>query len=94
MTQLFAEDGAVTGVTVVEAGPCVVAQVRSQEVDGYDAVQLGYDPIRDKLTAKPQRGHFNKAGIANQRFLREERLSAPAEVSPGDVIKCDVFSEG
>ncbi len=96
MTQLFAEDGTATGVTVVEAGPCVVTQVRSREAgaDGYDAVQLGFHEAKDKHTRKPQRGHFKKAGVANQRFLREQRLEAPAELSVGDLVTVDVFNEG
>ncbi len=84
------------GVTIVEAGPCVVTQVRSQDAGkgGYDAIQLGFHEAKDKHTAKPQRGHFKKAGVANQRFLREERLDAPAEHSVGDVLTAEVFNEG
>jgi large subunit ribosomal protein L3 len=94
MTQLFAEDGTVTGVTVVEAGPCVVTQVRTEEKDNYSAVQLGFEDLRDSLVAKPQRGHFKQNGVAPKRFLREERLTKPAEQSVGDVIACDVFGTG
>ena len=94
MTQLFAEDGTVTGVTVVAAGPCVVTQVRTQETDGYDAVQLGFEDTRDKRVAKPQRGHCKKANTAPKRFLREERLDAAATVAVGDTIGADAFSEG
>lgn len=84
------------GVTIVEAGPCVVTQVRSQEESkgGYNAIQLGFQEAKDKHTAKPQRGHFKKAGVANQRFLREERLEAPAELAVGDILTAEVFSEG
>ena len=84
------------GVTVVEAGPCVVTQIRSQEPGqgGYDAIQLGFHEANDKHTSKPLQGHFKKAGVANQRFLREERLNAPAELAVGDVITAEVFSEG
>jgi len=94
MTQLFAEDGTVAGVTVVEAGPCVVTQIRTEENDGYDAVQLGFEDMPDRLVAKPQRGHFAKNEIAPKRFLREERLAGPAEQELGDVVKADAFEEG
>lgn len=94
MTQVFAEDGTVTGCTVLEAGPCVVMQIRTQEKDGYDAVQLGFDDMRDKVAKKPQRGHASKVNTAPKRFLREERLSAPAECEVGDTVTADVFSEG
>jgi large subunit ribosomal protein L3 len=94
MTQLFAEDGTATGVTVVAAGPCVVTQVRDDETDGYSAVQLGFEDVRDKLSAKPQRGHAKKAGTAPKRFLREDRLSAAAEMTVGDVVTVDLFSDG
>ncbi len=94
MTQVFTEDGTHLGVTVVSAGPCVVTQVRTEEKDGYHAVQLGYGDTTDKRTKKPQRGQFAKTGTAPKRFLREERLSGPADQSPGDTINVDVFSEG
>lgn len=94
MTQLFAEDGTVAGVTVVEAGPCSVTQVRTQEHDGYDAVQLGYDDVPDRLVRKPQRGHFKKSGVAPKRYLREERLDAPATVEVGATVTADVFQVG
>ena len=94
MTQLFAEDGTVTGVTVVEAGPCVVTQVRTQERDGYDAIQLGFGDTPDRLVAKPQLGLFKKAGVAPKRHLREERLSAPATLDVGASITVENFSEG
>jgi large subunit ribosomal protein L3 len=94
MTQLFAEDGTVTGVTVVEAGPCVVTQVRSQESDGYDAVQLGFEDLADKRTAKPQLGQFKKAAVAPKRFLREERLAQPAAHKVGETLACTVFKVG
>lgn len=94
MTQLFAEDGTLTGVTVVEAGPCVVTQVRTRDHDGYDALQLGFEDVRDKLVKKPQRGHFKKAGTAPKRFLREERLEGPAALQVGDLVKAEAFSVG
>ena len=94
MTQLYDERGVLHGVTVVAAGPCVVCQIRSAEHDGYHAVQLGFETIPDQRSKKPQRGHFKKAGVAPMRFLREERLKAPAEVAVGDVLTAEVFKEG
>ena len=94
MTQVFTEDGTHIGVTVVEAGPCVVTQVRTNESDGYDAVQLGFSDKTEKHTKKPQIGHFKKAGTTPKRFLREERLNQAAEVAIGDQVTVDVFSEG
>ena len=94
MTQLYDEQGALHGVTVVSAGPCVVCQIRTVEGDGYDAIQLGFETVPDRRVAKPQRGQFEKAGVAPMRFLREERLSAAAEVAVGDTITCEAFKEG
>jgi large subunit ribosomal protein L3 len=94
MTQIYRDDGVLTGVTVVEAGPCVVSQIRTQERDGYDAVQLGFEDIADRLVRKPQIGHFKKAAVAPKRFLREQRLAAPAKVAIGDLVKADAFKEG
>ena len=94
MTQVFDEGGTHFGVTVVAAGPCVVTQVRTDEKDGYHAVQLGYADTTEKRTRKPQRGHFAKAGTAPKRFVREERLPAPATLTIGDTITVDAFSEG
>jgi large subunit ribosomal protein L3 len=94
MTQLFADDGTVTGVTVVEVGPCVVTQVRTRENDGYDAIQLGFEDISDKRCAKPQQGHFKKCDTAPKRFMREERLTAPATVAMGATVKAEVFNAG
>ncbi len=94
MTQFFQDDGTLCGVTVVEAGPCVVAQVRTKDKDGYDAVQLGFMDRPERLVAKPQLGHFKKAGVAPKRYLREERLAGPAQVAVGDTVKADVFKVG
>ncbi|HVS19933.1 MAG TPA: 50S ribosomal protein L3 [Planctomycetota bacterium] len=94
MTQLFDEDGTQHGVTVVAAGPCVVCQVRTQDRDGYDAVQLGFEDVRDSRVAKPQRGSFKQAGVAPKRFLREQRLAQPAELAIGDVITVEAFKVG
>lgn len=94
MTQLFAEDGTVTGVTVVAAGPCVVTQVRTSEIDGYDALQLGFEDVPDRRLRKPQRGHFAKSGTAPKRFMREERLSGPAEKEVGESVTVEAFEPG
>jgi len=94
MTQFFQDDGTLCGVTVVEAGPCVVSQVRTKDKDGYDAVQLGFMDRPERLLAKPQLGQFKKAGIAPKRYLREERLAAPASLAVGDLVRADVFKVG
>jgi large subunit ribosomal protein L3 len=94
MTQLYTDDGRLHGVTVVQAGPCVVCQVRSAERDGYHAVQLGFEDVPDTRVAKPQRGHFKSVGTAPKRFLREERLSEPAKQAVGDVVTVEVFKPG
>jgi len=94
MTQIFADDGTLHGVTVVEAGPCTVCQVRTSDRDGYDAVQLGFEEVSDKRVRKPQRGHFKQAGTSAKRFLREERLSSSAALSVGDTVTATAFSVG
>jgi large subunit ribosomal protein L3 len=94
MTQLFAEDGSVTGVTVVEVGPCVITQVKTVEREGYDAIQIGWEDVSDKRVRKPQVGHFKKAGVATKRFLREDRLQAPADKKVGDTLECTTFQVG
>lgn len=98
MTQLFAEDGTVTPVTVIKAGPCVVVQTKSATgSDGYNAVQLGLveeNPIRLKNVSKPLRGHFEKTGLPPTRVLKEIRLTAEPEASVGDQVKVDLFADG
>jgi len=94
MTQLFSEDGRATGCTVVAAGPCVVMQVRTQERDGYHAVQLGFEDVPDRRSHKPQREAAKKVGTAPKRFLREERLDSEAQLAVGDTITTDVFQVG
>lgn len=92
MTQIFAEDGKVIPVTVVEAGPCVVVQVKTEETDGYKAVQLGYGDIRERLVNKPKMGHFKKAGVPVKRYLREFRTDEAMTV--GEEVKVDAFVIG
>lgn len=94
MTQVFTPEGKLLPVTVVEAGPCKVVQVKTVENDGYNAIQLGFYPRRKKHVTKPMQGHFAKAGIEPVRFVRELRLSEPGEYQPGQEINVDIFAEG
>ena len=94
MTQIFDEKGRVVPVTVVEAGPCVVTQKKTVENDGYDAVQVGFGDIREKLVNKPETGHFAKAGVAVKRFVKEFRFENAAEYEVGQEIKADIFAAG
>ncbi len=94
MTQLFAEDGSVVPVTVLEVGPCAVVQKKTVENDGYAAVQLGFEDVREKLVVKPVKGHFNKAQVAYKRVLREFKLDNGDALNVGDIIKADVFVAG
>lgn len=94
MTQLFRADGTMIPVTVVEAGPCPVVQKKTVAKEGYDAVQVGFSELRDKLANKPQKGHFAKADLKPMRYLREFRLEDAASYEVGQKITCDVFAEG
>jgi large subunit ribosomal protein L3 len=94
MTQIFNEDGVLTPVTVLEAGPCVVTQVKTADKDGYDAVQVGFEDIREKLVTKGEMGVFNKAGVSAKRFVRELKLENASEYAPGQEIKADIFAAG
>ncbi len=94
MTQIFGENGVLTPVTVLQAGPCAVTQVKTVETDGYNAVQVGFGDIRDVLVNKPRKGHFAKAGVANKRFLREFRFENAADYQVGQEIRVDIFAEG
>ena len=94
MTQIFNEDGVLVPVTVLQAGPCVVTQVKTVKNDGYKAVQVGYVDKREKLVSKPVKGHFDKAGVAYKRFVREFRLDNAEEYSVKDEIKADIFAAG
>lgn len=93
MTQIFDEKGTVIPVTVVQAGPCVVAQVKTTETDGYNSVQLGFGEVKEKHMNKPEKGHFAKAGISNKKHLREFRVDS-IDVKVGDEVKVDVFVAG
>ncbi|SQC06116.1 50S ribosomal protein L3 [Clostridium perfringens] len=94
MTQIFDENGRVIPVTVVEAGPCVVVQKKTVETDGYDAIQVGFGELREKLVNKPRRGHFAKAGVSLRRTLKEFRMEDIANYNVGDEIKVDTFEIG
>ena len=94
MTQIFDEIGNVIPVTVIEAGPCVVAQKKTAENDGYDAVQLGFIDAKEKQLNKPAKGHFEKAGIAAKKHLKEFRLEGAAAMNVGDVITAETFAAG
>ena len=94
MTQLFDEKGNVVPVTVVEAGPCVVSQVKTIENDGYEAVQVGYGDLKASKVNKPMKGHFAKGDVAPKKYLREFRLADITALNVGDIIKADTFAEG
>jgi large subunit ribosomal protein L3 len=95
MTQLFDESGAVVPVTVIEAGPCYVTQVKTVEVDGYNAIQLGFEEVAERKLTKGQKGHLQKAGTPTVRRLREMRSEdGDTQFNLGDVIKADIFQDG
>ena len=94
MTQIFEADGRMIPVTVVEAGPCLVVQNKTEETDGYNAVQLGFGELKEKHMNKPMKGHFDKAGITPVKFIRELRLSAPSEYTVGQKISAEIFTAG
>ena len=93
MTQIFDENGFVIPVTVIEAGPCTVAQVKSVDTDGYNAVQLGFGEVKDKHINKPEKGHFAKSKLAAKKHLREFRVDS-SDVKVGDEVKANVFVAG
>ena len=94
MTQLFDANGDVVPVTVVEAGPCVIAQKKTTENDGYEAVQIGYGDMKASKVNKPMKGHFAKGDVAPKKVLREFRLEDISAMNVGDIIKADIFAEG
>jgi large subunit ribosomal protein L3 len=110
MTQIFSEDGVLTPVTVLEAGPCVVTQVKTVENDGYSAVQVGFVDKKDRITnkdksgkkevihrhgvTKAQKGHFDKAGVSSKRFLKEFKFDNAEEFVLAQEIKADIFAAG
>ena len=94
MTQIFDENGTVIPVTVIEAGPCVVAQVKTSDKDGYEAVQLGFGEVKEHKLNKPVKGHFAKANVTAKKHLREFRLDSIEGIKVGDELKADVFAAG
>ena len=94
MTQIFNEDGVLTPVTVLQAGPCVVTQVKTAENDGYSAVQVGFVDKREKLVNKPLKGHFEKAGVSYKRYVRELKLEDAESYTLAQEIKADIFEAG
>lgn len=94
MTQIFDEKGKVVPVTVIQAGPCLVAQKKTIENDGYEAVQLGFEDLKVSRATKPQKGHFDKNKIAPKKILREFRLNNINTLNVGDIVKVDIFSAG
>ena len=94
MTQIFDESGKAIPVTVIAAGPCVVAQKKTEEKDGYVAVQLGYEEIKESKLSKPEIGHLKKGELAMMKHMKEFKLNNAAELNVGDVIKADTFATG
>ena len=94
MTQIFDEVGNAIPVTVIEAGPCVVAQKKTAEKDGYNAIQLGFKDAKEKHLTKAEIGHFAKAGVANKRHLKEFRLDDCSALNTGDTVSVDTFAAG
>ena len=94
MTQIFDESGRVIPVTVIEAGPCVVAQKKTMENDGYEAIQVGFGDVKVARVNKPMKGHFDKANVAPKKTLKEFRLDDISAMNVGDILKADVFAAG
>ena len=94
MTQIFDETGNMIPVTVIAAGPCVVAQKKTAEKDGYDAVQLGFADVKEKHLTKAEKGHFDKAGVAPKKYLKEFRLDDCSALNVGDIVSVDTFAAG
>lgn len=94
MTQLWDENNRVVPVTVIQAGPCVVTQIRTPEKDGYSAVQMGFGAVKAKAVTKPEAGHFDKAGVTPRKHLVELRTATASEYTIGQEINADVFADG
>ena len=94
MTQIFDADGKVVPVTVIEAGPCTVVQKKTAEKDGYEAVQMGFQPTTAKHLTRAEKGHLAKAGAGNLKVLKEFKLDNYASLNVGDEVKADVFETG
>ena len=94
MTQIFTEDGVVIPVTVIEAGPVVVTQKKTVEIDGYSAIQIGYGEIKEQRVNKPLKGHFDKSNISYKKVLKEIRCESTDEYEVGQELKADIFEAG
>ena len=94
MTQIFDESGKVVPVTVIAAGPCVVVQKKTTDNDGYNAVQLGFEDVKETKLSKPELGHLKKAGVAPKKYLKEFKVENAADMNVGDEIKADIFAAG
>ncbi len=94
MTQIFAENGILIPVTVLEAGPCVVTQKKTEENDGYKAIQIGFGDIKEKHVNKPRKGHFDKAGVDSVKVLKEFKIENIDQYEVGSEIKADIFAVG
>lgn len=94
MTQIFTEDGRLIPVSVIQAGPCRVVQKKTEEVDGYTAVQLGFEDKKERKVIKPEKGHFEKAGVPVKKYLKEFKLDNAAELNPGDELTVAQFEAG
>lgn len=94
MTQLFDDNGNFIPVTVIEAGPCAVVLKKTQETDGYEAVQLGFGDVKPNRVNKPMKGHFAKHDVAPKKVLREFKFADTASMTEGDIVKADVFAAG
>ena len=94
MTSIFSEDGSLIPVTVVQIGPCVITQIKTDATDGYKALQIGFDNKKDKRTAKPQKGHFDKCGGGRYRYLKEFRVENTDDYSLGQEVTLEVFKVG
>ena len=94
MTQIFDEAGKVIPVTAIEAGPCVVAQVKTEETDGYTAIQLGFGDVKESKLNRPEKGHFSKGNVTPKKHLREFRVDEVESYKVGDEIKADTFEKG
>ena len=94
MTQIFDESGKVIPVTVIEAGPCVVTQKKTTEKDGYNAIQLGFEDVKESKLSKPEAGHLKKADVAFKKHLKEFKIEKAAEMNVGDEVKASVFAVG
>lgn len=94
MTQVFTEDGQLIPVSVIQAGPCQVVQKKTEEVDGYTAVQVGYEDKKERCANKPEKGHFQKANVPVKKYLKEFKLDNAAELNVGDELTVEQFADG